>query len=76
MMGWGLHGVNDNLGPMLPEGTMKDAGFDDLRIGSRPVFADYDPVADTITFELSGTRDPKLESHEAFFSYRTYKSVK
>lgn len=76
MIGWGLHGVIDNLGPMVPEGTMKDAGFDDLRIGSRPVFIDYDPAADTITFELSGTRNPKLESGEAFFSYRTYKSVK
>ena len=27
------------------------------------------------SFELSGTRNPKEENHEAFFSYRTYKTA-
>ncbi|MBR3245410.1 MAG: aryl-sulfate sulfotransferase, partial [Parasporobacterium sp.] len=42
VIGWGLHGVIDNFGPFIPEGTMKDAGFDDLRIGSIPVVTEYD----------------------------------
>lgn len=75
-IGWGLHGVIDNFGPMVPEGTMKDAGFDDLRIGSRPIFTDYNPESDTVSFELSGTRNPNEKNHEAFFSYRTYKTAK
>lgn len=76
MIGWGLHGVIDNFGPMVPEGTMGDKGYDDLRIGSRPIFTDYDPTTDTITFELSGTRNPNEVNPEAFFSYRTYKTAK
>ena len=76
MIGWGLHGVVDNFGAMVPEGTMKDAGFEDLRQGSRPIFTDYDLSADTVTFELSGTRNPNEENPEAFFSYRTYKTAK
>lgn len=75
MIGWGLHGVIDNIGPFAPEGTISDIGFDDLRIGSIPVFTEYDMESDTVTFELSGTRNPKEENHEAFFSYRTYKTA-
>ncbi len=76
MIGWGLHGVVDNFGAMVPEGTMKDTGFDDLRQGSRPIFTEYDMANDTVTFELSATRNPNEVNSEAFFSYRTYKSAK
>ena len=76
MIGWGLHGVIDNLGPFVPEGTISDIGFDDLRIGSIPIFTEYDMANDMVTFELSGTRNPNEENHEAFFSYRTYKTEK
>lgn len=41
----------------------------------RPVFTEYDAANDTVTFELTGTRNPNYSSHEAFFSYRTYKSA-
>ncbi len=76
VIGWGLHGVIDNFGPMVPEGTMKDAGFDDLRQGSRPIVTEYDMENDKVTFEMSGTRNPNEASAEAFFSYRTYKTAK
>ena len=76
MIGWGLHAVIDNIGPFAPEGTITDIGYDDLRIGSRPIFTDYDMENDVVTFELSGIRNPLEENHEAFFSYRTYKSAK
>ncbi|MBQ9031442.1 MAG: aryl-sulfate sulfotransferase [Parasporobacterium sp.] len=75
MIGWGLHGVVDNIGPFAPKGTISDLGFEDLRIGSRPVFTDYDMENDTVLFELSGNRNPKEENAEAFFSYRTYKTA-
>lgn len=76
LIGWGLHGVIDNIGPMAPEGTIADpAGYADLRQGSRPVFTEYDQANDTITFELYVTRNPKVQSHEALFSYRTYKTA-
>lgn len=74
--GWGLHGVIDNIGAMAPEGTIKDTGFDDLRAGSRPIFTEYDVANDTVTFELSGVRNAHFQGHEAFFSYRTYKTAK
>ena len=74
--GWGLHGVIDNIGAMAPEGTMKDTGFEDLRAGSRPIFTEYDAANDTVTFELSGVRNAHFQGHEAFFSYRTYKTAK
>ncbi len=74
-IGWGLHGVIDNIGPMAPEGTIGDKGYADLRQGSRPVFTDYDPSADTVTFELSLTRSPLEENSEGLFSYRTYKTA-
>lgn len=76
VIGWGLHGVVDNIGAMAPEGTIADpAGYADLRQGSRPVFTEYDQDNDTITFELYATRNPKVQSHEALFSYRTYKTA-
>lgn len=73
--GWGLHGVIDNIGAMAPEGTITDAGFDDLRAGSRPVFTEYDMAGGNVTFELSVTRNANFQGHEALFSYRTYKTL-
>ena len=75
VIGWGLHGVIDNLGVDVPEGTINDIGFDDLRIGSRPVFTEYDAVNDTVAFELTCTRNPNCQSHDPFYSYRTYKTT-
>lgn len=75
VIGWGLHGVIDNLGADVPEGTINDIGFDDLRIGSRPVFTEYDAVNDTVAFELTCTRNPNCRSHDPFYSYRTYKTT-
>ncbi|MCD8230263.1 MAG: aryl-sulfate sulfotransferase [Clostridiales bacterium] len=75
VIGWGLHGVIDNLGAYVPEGTITDAGYDDLRQGSRPVFTEYDMENDSITFELSVTRNVNITSSEAMFSYRTYKTA-
>ena len=60
---------------MAPEGTIGDKGYNDLRIGSRPIFTEYDQENDTVTFELSADRNPLCQSHEAFFSYRTYKTL-
>ena len=76
LIGWGLHGVIDNIGSFAPEGTISDIGFDDLRIGSIPVFTEYDKANDMIVFELTGYRNPLVQSHEGFFSYRTYKTSK
>lgn len=76
VIGWGLHGVIDNIGAYAPEGTMSDIGYDDLRQGSRPIFTEYDMENDTIAFELSTTRNPNIESSEGMFSYRTYKTSK
>ena len=75
-IGWGLHGVIDNIGAFAPQGTIQDAkaGFDDLRQGSRPIFTDYNEKDGTISFELSVTRNPKYSSPDALFSYRTYKT--
>ena len=75
MIGWGLHGVIDNIGLFAPEGTISDKGYDDLRIGSIPIFTEYDMTNDTVTFELTGSRSPLTESHEPFFSSRTYKTA-
>lgn len=74
MIGWGLHGVIDNIGAQAPEGTIGDKGYADLRQGSRPVFTEYDMENDIVTFELSVTRNPNIISHEALFSYRSYKT--
>lgn len=76
-IGWGLHGVIDNIGAFAPEGTFVDpaTGFMDLRQGSIPVFTEYDPTTNTVNFELTVTRNPLIESHEGLFSYRTYKTA-
>lgn len=76
MIGWGLHGVIDSIGAFAPEGTISDIGYNDLRMGSRPIFTDFDMAEDTILFELSGARNPKEETNEGLFSYRTYKTAK
>lgn len=75
LIGWGLHGVVDNIGPFAPHGTMSDIGFEDLRMGDRPVFTEYDMENGEITFELYVIRNPKFVAHEGLFSYRTYKTV-
>lgn len=59
IIGWGLHAVLDNN----PE-----------KIGEHPIFTDYNPETESITFELSAKRNPLIQSHEACFSYRTYKN--
>lgn len=74
-IGWGLHGVIDNIGAMAPEGTIGDKGYADLRQGSRPIFTDYDLANDKVTMELSVTRSPLEQNAEGLFSYRTYKSA-
>ena len=74
VIGWGLHGVIDNIGAYAPEGTISDEGYDDLRIGSRPIFTEYDMENGEITFELSVTRNANIENSEGCFSYRTYKT--
>ena len=75
VIGWGFHAVIDNLGADVPEGTISDIGFDDLRIGSRPVVTEYDAANDTVAFELTGMRNPNCRSNDAFYSYRTYKTA-
>ena len=75
VIGWGLHGVIDNIPAAAPEGTMTDEGFADLRAGSRPVFTEYDMANDQITFELCAVRNANFQGHEALFSYRTYKTA-
>lgn len=76
VIGWGLHGVIDNIGSMAPAGTVTDQGYEDLRAGSRPVFTEYDMENDKVTFELSVIRNANFTGHEALFSYRTYKTAK
>lgn len=75
VIGWGLHGVVDNIGAMAPAGTISDIGFDDLRQGVKPIFTEYDMENGAVTFELSCTRNPLVHSAEGLFSYRTYKTV-
>lgn len=75
VIGWGLHSVVDTIAAQAPQGTITDSGYDDLRQGSRPIFTEYDMAAGEITFELYAERNPLLETHEALFSYRTYKTV-
>lgn len=75
VIGWGFHAVIDNLGADVPAGTISDIGFDDLRIGSRPVVTEYDAANDTVAFELTGMRNPNCQSVDAFYSYRTYKTA-
>ena len=76
-IGWGLHGVIDNIPSFAVDGGIPDPGqgYFNLRIGSRPVFTEYDMENGVITFELTAIRNPGCASHEAFFSYRTYKTT-
>lgn len=75
LLGWGLHVIIDGLGADVPYGTFSDQGYEDLRQGSRPIFSEYDMENGELTFELSASRNPDYESHEWFFSYRTYKTM-
>ena len=75
VIGWGFHAIIDNIGANVPEGTISDIGFDDLRIGSRPVFTECDAANNTVAFELTCTRNPNCQSQDSFFSYRTYKTA-
>ncbi len=74
IIGWGMHAVVDALGAYVPEGTMSDAGYDDLRQGSRPIFTEYDMTTDTITMELTVSRNSNSEESGELFSYRVYKT--
>ena len=58
VMGWGLHGKYSNI------------SF----TSTVPVFTEYNPQTKKLTFELYATRNPQMQSHEGFFSYRTYKN--
>lgn len=75
VIGWGLHSVVDTIGAQAPQGTISDAGYEDLRQGSRPIFTEYDMTTGEITFELYANRNPLIQTHEALFSYRTYKTA-
>ena len=75
VIGWGYHSIIDNIDPAAPAGTMQDTGFPDLRIGSCPVFTEYDKANDKVTFELCAFRNPHFLVEEGFFSYRTYKTA-
>lgn len=75
VIGWGLHSVVDSIGAQAPQGTISDAGYEDLRQGSRPVFTEFDRSTGEITFELYANRNPLIQSHEPLFSYRTYKTA-
>ena len=76
VIGWGLHGVIDTIGAYVPEGTISDVNYKDLRQGSRPIFTEYDKANDQVTFELAARRSSKVKLSEAMFSYRTYKTAK
>lgn len=75
-IGWGLHGVIDNI-PPIPQAAQKDENYPDIPLyqGSRPIFTDYNPETKTISFELTAHRNAKAETTEALFSYRTYKNA-
>lgn len=75
VIGWGLHSVVDTIGAQAPQGTISDTGYEDLRQGSRPIFTEYDMTTGEITFELYADRNPLIQTHEALFSYRTYKTA-
>lgn len=75
VIGWGLHSVVDTIGAQAPQGTISDTGYEDLRQGSRPIFTEYDMTTGEITFELYADRNPLIQTHEALFSYRTYKTT-
>ena len=79
-IGWGLHGVIDNIPAFVPDQARKnlDANYPDIALkqGCRPVFTDYNMAAGTISFELIPVRNQmNLDSPDALFSYRTYKNA-
>ena len=79
-IGWGLHGVIDNIPAFVPDQARKnlDANYPDIALkqGCRPVFTDYNMAAGTISFELTPVRNQmNLDSPDALFSYRTYKNA-
>ena len=59
-IGWGLHGVIDNIPAFVPDQARKnlDANYPDIALkqGCRPVFTDYNMAAGTISFELTPVR--------------------
>ena len=75
-IGWGLHGVIDNI-PPIPGAGQIDTNFSDeaLHQGSRPIFTDYNLADGTVSFELTAIRNEKTQTTEALFSYRTYKNA-
>ena len=75
-IGWGLHGVIDNIPSLAPGQTDKNYPDIPLKQGSRPVFTDYNMENGDISFELTPTRN-KLNMHspDGLFSYRTYKNA-
>ena len=75
-IGWGLHGVIDNI-PPIPQAAQKDENYPDIPLyqGSRPIFTDYNPESGTISFELTAHRNANAHTSEALFSYRTYKTA-
>ena len=79
-IGWGLHGVIDNIPGYVPADkiTVSDKNYPNIALkqGSRPVFTDYNPTTGTISFELTPVRNQmNSKSPDALFSYRTYKTV-
>lgn len=60
IIGWGLNVVLD----LNPE-----------TINNHPVFTDFNPTDHTVAFELCVSRNPLMQTHEACFSYRTYKNA-
>ena len=79
-IGWGLHGVIDNIPGGVPAEmvTVHDPNYPNivLKQGCRPVFTDYNLAAGTISFELTPSRNTlNAGSPDALFSYRTYKTA-
>lgn len=75
-IGWGLHGVIDNI-PPVEQAAQTDENYPDILLyqGSRPIFTDYNLEDGTISFELTAHRNANVDTSEALFSYRTYKNA-
>lgn len=58
-MGWGLHGIYSTIG----------------NLPLIPIFSEYNPQSEKLTFELYAIRNENYKSHEGKFSYRTYKTI-
>ncbi len=79
-IGWGLHGVIDNIPATVPDAVRKglDTNYPEISLkqGCRPVFTDYNMVTGTISFELTPVRNTlNMSTPDALFSYRTYKNA-